>query len=536
VLVLFPSFKYTLLKNVKANQHLVLAENKADGKHFNYGNKEKINYWLESKTKEITPVFVHHESDFTDFKRDKLIPRMFSKEGPALAVGDLNGDGKDDFYAGGAAGQSGAVYIQQSNGNFVLKKELALIADSSTEDVSALIADFNGDGKNDLYVVSGSNEFAENDIRYEDRLYLNTENGNLNRCIECLPEMTGSKSCVTAYDFDKDGDLDLFVGGRTVPGSYGKIPRSYLLQNNKGKFMDVTSSIAPQLQNVGMITAATWIDIDGDKNAELLIAGDWMSPSFFKYQNGKFKNITSSTGLQTYTGWWSCITTGDFDNDGDIDFACGNWGLNSIWKSTEKEPLCLLVNDFDGNGSVDPVLCCYLEHESGTFGGRDFICQAMTKYFNKYNTYESFAKAKVPDLFSKKLYDEANKFYATELRTSIFLNNGKGEFQMKPLPFECQTAPVNSIVYYDFDGDGEKDLLLAGNTNQNFYEQGDIDALHGALLKNDGKGNFSSMNYRDCGISLDKFVRQIQIIHSNGKSNLICANNNDTLQLFSIKK
>ncbi len=536
VLVVFPSSKYTVLKNVKTDQHLVLEEQKAEGLHFNYQKKAPVKYLLEDKTKNISPPFVHHESDFSDFKRDKLIPRMFSKEGPAIAIGDLNGDGKDDIFAGGAAGQSGAIYLQQNKGTFILKKEIALANNVQSEDVAALIADLNGDGKNDLYVVSGSNEFPENDNRYLDKVYLNTGNGNLQQCFDCLPEMTGSKSCIAHYDYDKDGDLDLFVGGRTVPGSYGKIPRSYLLQNNGGKFTDVTKAIAPSLEFVGMVTTATWTDVDGDKNAELLLTGDWMPPTVFKYRASKLENITAATGLQTHTGWWNSVTTGDFDNDGDVDLACGNWGLNSIWKATEKDPLCLLVNDFDNNGSVDPILCCFLEGKEGTFGGRDFICQAMTKYFNKYNTYESFANTKVEDLFSKQLYEKAQKLYATEMRSCLFINNGKGNFEKQPLPYQCQMAPVNSIVYFDFDNDGKQDLLLAGNTNQNFYDQGDIDALRGVLLKGDNKGNFSTVPFTECGIQLPGFVRHLEVIRSESNPYLLCGNNGDTLQLFSIKK
>ncbi len=536
VLVVFPSAKYTVLNSVKANQHLLLTEDKAEGARYNYEKKERINYVLEDKTENISHPFVHAEGDFSDFKRDKLIPRMFSKEGPALAIGDLNGDGKDDIFAGGAAGQSGAIYLQQNKGAFVFKKEIALANNVHSEDVAALIADLNGDGKNDLYVVSGSNEFPENDNRYWDRVYMNTGNGNLLQCFDCLPAMPESKSCIAAYDYDKDGDLDLFVGGRTVPGSYGKIPRSYLLQNNGGKFTDVTHAIAPLLEFAGMLTTATWTDLDGDNNAELLLTGDWMPPTVFKYQGAKLENITATTGLQAHTGWWNCVTTGDFDNDGDVDMACGNWGQNSIWKATEEEPICLLVNDFDNNGSTDPILCCFLEGEEGTFGGRDFICQAMTKYFNKYNTYESFANTKVEDLFSKQLYEEARKLYATELRSCIFINKGKGKFEKQPLPYQCQTAPVNSIVYFDFDNDGKKDLLLAGNTNQNFYDQGDIDALKGVLLKGDNKGFFSTVSFTDCGIQLPGFVRHLEVIRSESNPYLLCGNNGDTLQLFSIKK
>ena len=536
VLIVFPSFKYTVLKNVKANEHLVLEEQKADGQHFNYQLKETVKYLLEDKTKNISPVFVHRESDFNDFKRDKLIPRMFSKEGPALAVGDLNGDGKDDFFVGGAADQKGAVYLQQGNGAFTLKNQADFTGGAASEDVAALIADLNGDGKNDLYVVSGSNEFAENDIRYQDRIYLNNTRGDLKYCPECLPVMTGSKSSIAANDFDGDGDLDLFVGGRTVPHSYGKIPQSYLLRNDgNGKFADITAQVAPELAYAGMITTAQWVDIDKDKKPELIIAGDWMPPTIFKYKNNKLQNITPGTGLLKETGWWSCITAEDFDNDGDMDLACGNWGLNSIWKASEKEPLTLLVNDFDKNGSIDPILCCYLEGQNGTFAGRDVFCKTMPKFFNKFHTYKSFAECKVEDVFPKDVYNSAQKLKAVEIRSCLFLNNGNGTFKKVSLPNDCQAAPVNQIIARDFDGDRNTDLLMLGNSNQNFYEYGNIDGLHGVLLNGDGKGNFTVVPYNQCGIDIEKFVRSAAVVRSAGYSSLIVGCNNDSLRVFKLK-
>ncbi len=536
VRVVFPSFKYVTLKNVKANQHLVLSEQQAEGKHFNYQKTEDINYLFEANPQNISPSFAHREIDFNDFKRDKLIPRMFSKEGPALATGDLNGDGREDFFVGGAAGQSAAVYLQQANGTFILKNEPDVVADSVYEDVAALIIDLNGDGKNDLYAVSGSNEFNENDSRYQDRIYLNTGNGILKKCAECLPAMTESKSCVASYDFNEDGHVDLFIGGRTVPHSYGKMPQSYLLQNNgKGKFTDVTRQVAPCLEHVGMITAAEWINIDSDKKAELLVTGDWMAPTVFKYHNGKMENITSTTDSQTNTGWWNCIATGDFDKDGDLDFASGNWGLNSIWKASEKEPLTLLVNDFDVNGSIDPVLCYYLEGKNGTYARRDLLCKTMPKFLNKFHTYKSFVETSVEDIFPKDVYNSAQKLKTVELHTCLFINNGDGAFTKTPLPYACQVAPVNKIITHDFDGDGQLDLLLLGNTNQNFYEQGNIDGLHGILLKGEDNGNFSVVPYRQCGVHIEKFVRSAAIIKSANYSSFLVGCNSDSLLLYKLK-
>ncbi|MBK8706665.1 MAG: VCBS repeat-containing protein [Saprospiraceae bacterium] len=284
-----------------------------------------------------------------------------------------------------------------------------------------------------------------------------------------------------------------------------------------------------------MLTAAEWADIDGDKKSELLIAGDWMSPSVFKYINGRLQNITATTGLQTHTGWWSSITTGDFDADGDIDFACGNWGLNSIWKATEAEPLTLLVNDFDGNGSTDPVLCYYLEGQQGTFARRDLLCKTMPKFFNKFHTYRSYVDCKTEDLFSKEAYHSAQKLKCTELRSFVFLNDGHGHFAGAALPNVCNAAPIQQLVSRDIDGDGHLDLLCLGNTNQNYYEQGDIDGFGGVLLKGNGKGGFAPVAYRNCGLDIAYFVRSTALIHRAGQPHLLIGCNSSRLLLYGLK-
>lgn len=535
LVVVFPSFTYTTLVNVKANQHLILTESDAHERQYMYSMHPAPIQMLRPIGSNIMPAFVHRENDFNDFKRDKLIPRMFSKEGPALATGDLNGDELEDFYIGGAAGKSGALYIQKANGTFISKHQVDIAADSAYEDVAALIADFNGDKKNDLYVVSGSNEFVENSPQYQDRIYLNTGNGLLKRCEDCLPVMLTSKSCITPYDYDDDGKIDLFIGGRTVPQAFGKIPQSYLLHNiGNGKYTDVTASIAPSLQYIGMITDAEWVDVDRDNKAELIVTGDWMSPTILKFNNGKLENNTSPE-LRKSTGWWNSISTGDFNNDGLVDFACGNWGLNTFWKATDKEPLTLLVNDFDNNGTIDPIICCYLEGENGTFAGRDIFCKTMPKFFNKFHTYKSFAECKIENIFPKEAYEKSEKLRTVEMQTCLFINKGNGVFKKMPLPYECQTSPVSQIVVHDFDVDGKPDLLLLGNTNQNFYEHGNIDAFRGVLLKGNDNGSFSVIPYKDCGINIQKFVRQCAIVKGRKSPVLLVACNNDSLLMYSLK-
>jgi len=532
VIVVYPLADYDVLKNVEANQELVLKENEAEFKNYNYAKLANYQLKVIDQTSIVKPIFVHQESNFIDLKRDKLSCRMFSKEGPAIAVGDINGDGLDDFFVGGAAGQTSAVYFQNPNGEFIKQTRPELEIDSHHEDIAALIFDANGNGFNDLYVASGSNEFSIGDERYKDRLYLNDGKGNYTRCSDCLPDIRESSSCIAAYDFNNDGYMDLYIGSRTIPERFGLIPDSYLLQNNKGKFEDVTSSLAPSLGKCGMITDATWSDLDGDGEKELIIAGDWMPITVFKKASTQYKNVSDEINLNS-NGWWSSIFITDVNGDGFNDIVAGNWGLNSIYQATKEQPLTLLVNDFDNDGIVDPILCIYLEDTINTFLDREMIGRAMNTYFNKYNTYKSFASTSLEERFSLELYESATKLKTDELNSCTFLNDGKGGFDKIKLPFFCQSGPINQILKGHFSKGHPTELIVVGGTNQHYYNEGHIDALGIKIIRwNSEVNNFENLSIDTKSIELFKFARTSDKIRVNGQELILVGFNDDILKIL----
>jgi hypothetical protein len=523
------------LKNIKANRTLTVYASEAHDKVSPSITPPGSNTLLRESDELVKPLFKHRESDFIDFKRDKIIPHMVSREGPKIATGDVNGDGLTDFFIGGAKGMNGGrLYLQKPSGSFELAKDQPWEADSLYEDVAAVFFDANGDGFLDLYIASGSNEQTENSPFLQDRLYINDGHGKFKKAVNCLPSMLNAKSCVIAYDYDGDGKQDLFVGGRMVPGRYGLAPKSYLLHNEGGWFRDVTNEVAPGLQDIGMVTDAVWSDYDNDGRKDLIVVGEWMPVTVFKNEGAKFKKL-EHTGIENNAGWWTSITAGDINGDGIDEYIVGNMGYNSELKASESSPVTLYVSDFDNNGTTDAVMFHYLSGINAPYVGRDLFCKQMPMYWKKFTTYESFAKATISDIFTTEQLAKAKQLKATDFATSIVYSKGDGSFSMNALPLNVQQSPVNAIAIADIDNDGKPEIILGGNTNCNFYDQGNIDASEGWILKSDGKEGFRVLEPDKSGFNCGRMViRDIKPVHNaaRGTTVLLVGINDDEMKVF----
>jgi hypothetical protein len=399
--------------------------------------------------------------------------------------------------------------------------------------MGALFFDADNDGDLDLYVVSGGNEFSEGAPEYQDRLYRNNGRGGFTLDVAALPDTRGSGSCVIAADYDQDGDLDLFVGGRITPHKYPLPATSYILQNNKGRFTDVTRRVCPELKQKGLITSALWTDADQDGQIDLMIAGEWMPITLFKNIKGRFEN-TSSPELETAVGWWNSLAAGDFDNDGDIDYIGGNFGLNSNYKASEKEPISIVAKDFDENGSIDPVLGHYVQGKNYPVHPRDAMSDQMVSMRREFETFTKYASIGYEDLFPKEKLNGAFRAKSTHLQTSYFENMGGGKFAVRPLPIQAQFAPVFGIAVNDYDNDGNLDILLTGNNYGTEVQGGWYDAFIGLYLRGNGKGQFIPVNVTRSGFFVDNDAKGIaELAMPDGKNLVLSASNQGPVKAFT---
>jgi hypothetical protein len=477
--------------------------------------------------------FVHHENAFVDFDREPLMPKLVSTEGPFMAVADVNGDGLDDIFIGGAKNQPGKLFIQQRDGRFVSSSEKEFAKDSISEDLGAVFFDANGDGRPDLYVVSGGNEFSEGAPALQDRLYLNDGGGKFHKAEGYLPPETNSGSRVAAADFDGDGHIDLFIGGRVVPWRYGTDPPSMLLRNDgHGHFTDVTDKVAPELRHIGMVTDAVWRDIDGDGRPDLIVVGEWMPITIFKNMpSGKLERL-NVRGLEKSNGWWNRIIAGDFTGHGRVDFIVGNMGLNGRLRASATEPTTMYVGDFARTGLVEQIITTYTNGVSYPIAMRDELIKAIPALGPRFPTYASYAQKKVTDIFSPDELSRAVTKNVYTFATSLVRNNGDGSFTVIPLPTEAQFAPVYGIQASDIDGDGHTDLLLGGNFDGVQPELGRMSASYGLLLHGDGKGGFTPVPGRSSGFVVPGQTRDIQRIRTARGDLFVVARNNDRPLLF----
>ena len=477
----------------------------------------------------------HVENSYIDFKREPLLHHKYSEEGPATAVADINNDGLDDVFIGGAQGTPGKLFIQKGNGSFSSASAAVFEADKDFEDVAAIFFDANGDGAKDLMVVSGGNERPENAAEYEDRLYTNDGKGNFVKATEALPSMRSSGGSVAVSDFDKDGDPDLFIGGRITPGRYPEPPVSYLLRNDKGTFTNVTNELSDSLSNLGMITDAKFADLDKDGSDELIIVGEWLPVSVFKNQNGKFRNVTSSFGLSGIKGWWYSLEIADLTSDGYPEIIAGNLGLNSQIQASAQKPVTLHYKDFDNNGTVDPILCCYTDDKSYPLHFRDRLLDHMVVLKKKFTRYHLYANATLDQIFTKEQLKDSKTLTANHFSHTLFVNNGGKIFTPSVLPRYTQISAVRTIKAIDVNKDGKTDLLLGGNFYGTDAQIGRYDASVGAVLLGDGKGHFQVVGPASSGFSIRGNVKAILPLKSSKGTNILVVRNNDKSSLLKLK-
>ncbi|MGQ0537843.1 MAG: VCBS repeat-containing protein [Gemmatimonadaceae bacterium] len=536
LIVVWPDRRSQALAGVAANQTITLRQDSAAARAGGPAAPPQSPRF-EDVTHLMRVHVRHAENAFVDYHREPFMPRLLSTEGPALAVGDVNADGLDDIYVGGAKWQAGRLLVQQRDGTFRYAGGSALGADSLSEDVDAAFFDADGDGDLDLYVVSGGNEFWGEAAALRDRLYLNDGQGSFQRAGDALPAIFENGSCVVPGDFDADGDVDLFVGSRVVARAYGITPRSYLLENDgRGHFRDVTSQKAPDLARAGMVSAAAWLDADGDGMLDLAVVGEWMPVRIFLQANGRFIDHTERAGLAGTEGWWNSVSVADLNGDNRPDLVLGNLGLNSYIRAGPAEPARLYIHDFGKTGSLKQVLTFYKHGTSYPLAGRDDFVRAIPTLRSRYPNYSDFGASRIEDIFSTAELAQATVLQARTLATSVALNSGKATFALEPLPNEAQFAPVYASLPDDFDGDGRLDLLLAGN----FYGvpplRGRYDASYGTLLRGLPGGRFSGAHAHTGNRAIHGQARRIKPLrHASGDRIIVVARNNAPLLFLRIR-
>lgn len=521
--------KHQTISDIKANQLL-----KIEYINANNDSKEKP---LNEKTlfSKINSNYKHTDPYFNDYNLQVLLPHKLSQLGPSLAKSDINNDGIEDVFIGGANGHSAQLLIGNKTGSFSSKNTAAFLADKKYEDVGATFFDADNDGDQDLYVVSGSYEFYGYPKAMQDRLYLNNGKGHFTKSDGLIPEIKSAGSIVTASDYDNDGDMDLFVAGRLIPGKYPYAPTSYLLQNNNGKFANITSVFAPELEKIGMITDAVWTDINGDKKQDLIIAGEWMGIEVFINQENRLVKSNNYKTLSKSKGWWNKLLVADIDNDGDNDIIAGNLGLNYKFHASQNKPFHIYTNDFDFNGIEDIVMAKDYNGKQVPVRGKTCMTQQIPHLAQKIPTYNEFANKDLKGILGNQL-ETSLHYEATEFRSGIFKNNEGENFTFLPFNNHVQQSPINSIVYEDFDGDSIKDLVLAGNNHMSEVETTKADAGIGVFLKGNNKGIFNFVPNEKSGLFLDKDVRNMITVKTKNGKVLFVANNNDNHDIYRINK
>lgn len=528
--IIWPDGRQQTLKQPKSKQLLWI--NYSDAAESTAASPAKAPSLFQ--TYPTAPGYLHQEDDYVDFKLQALLPKNYSHEGPGIAVGDINGDGLEDFFIGAAAQHRSQYFLQQKNGSFTPR----MLPDSNKSDqMGSLLFDADLDGDIDLFVASGGTMMQKNnDPVYQHHFYSNDGKGNFQSADDALPVLIGSAASVAGADYDRDGDIDLFICGRIRPGEYPLSPKSFLLQNDSRpgapKFTDISTTGGQNLSELGMVTSAIWTDFDNDNWIDLVLTGEYMPIRFFKNQQGKLREITETTGISQSSGWWNSLVGADFDKDGDIDYVAGNLGYNTPYKASVQEPICVYANDYDKDGKLDPVLCHYVDGVEQIFHARDDINRQIQPFRARFRTYEAYANASFREAFRQDEIAAAKVLKAVTMGSAYIENLGNGKFRMRDLPLEAQMAPLFGMVAEDFDGDGNIDLLATGNSYATEVQTGRYDALGTLLLKGDGKGNWKAAK-NALNLQYDN-KSVVRLSNPAGKMILLISANADSLRAVAV--